>query len=187
MESVSSQSLSESDEPVVVTKIPSPASHLENTEIKVLREDLASKKRKVEEMEEDMRTLRRSMKAVKNLYDESAQVRRFHADSKHCADDEVAPWMDVGTAISNNIIVPAEMTGNKNVCVLKCSEYYKDILHALWGVDKIDGTLDRSSTFKLVSMEPSPFVMPATPPHRCAPRMQTSCLRGLPCSDPDPN
>ena len=107
--SVARDSVSDSDEPVLLNKIPS---HLESDEIKVLREDVASKKRKVEEMEEEMKTLREDMKAVKNLYDESAQVRRFHADSKHCADDEEAPWMDVGTAITTNIIVPAEMTGN---------------------------------------------------------------------------
>ena len=110
--SVARGSVSDSDEPVLLNKIPS---HLESDETKVLREEVASKKRKVEQMEEEVKTLRDGMNAAQKLYDESAQVRRFHADCKHCVDYEEGVWTDVGTAITSNITVPAELTGNVSI------------------------------------------------------------------------
>ena len=94
----------------------------------------ASYKRKLQQMQDDR-------KRLKILATERDEVRRLlstlvdtDVPSPALLNQE-STWRVVGEEVINSITVPCQMqVYRNNTCNLQCTEFYKDVLHALFGV-----------------------------------------------------
>jgi len=119
--------------------------------VKRLREWVATKKRKCQEVALEVKRLRRLVSAQE-------EVRRLHRNIADCAEDAESPWRSVGEEITESITVPCEDLVTRNdTCTLKCTHYFKDVLHELFGVQRAGQPFDKCA-FKLVA---------ASKRHRC--------------------
>jgi len=123
------------------------------TEINLMREDLANANQTVEVLQREIKRMQEVAKEIRDLDVARECVRRLHHNTALCSEDENAPWRAVGKEIFDTIIVPHECHPDykrDTMILLQCSEYTKDVVHALFGVTRCD-LPEADHAFKIVA------------------------------------